>query len=145
MPRERSLQLALALRGRASDNTEKPESSSYEAHINADNPMGTVQSIERVLRGLDALAGKETLELQRLEKTLADYQTQTGRPFEHEARLKDLLSRQAKLNTVLDLDKGDAQAVEPEDEADSAISPEPYRRAPMTRQQLNVTPPQCSF
>jgi N12 class adenine-specific DNA methylase len=102
----------------------------YAAHINAGSPVGTMQSIERVLRGLDALAGKEALELQRLEKTLTDYQAQTGRPFEHEARLRDLLARQAKLNTVLDLDKGDAQAVAPEteDEAETALEP---RRKPL--------------
>src|SRR5690348_3319501 len=35
------------------------------------------------------------------------------RPFEHEAHLKELLTRQAHLNATLDLDKGDAQAAEP--------------------------------
>lgn len=32
-----------------------------------------------------------------------------GRPFEHEARLKELLVRQTELNAALDLDKGERQ------------------------------------
>jgi hypothetical protein len=42
-----------------------------------------------------------------------------GRPFEHEARLKDLLAKQAQLNACLDLDKHEAQIVDelPEGEA----------------------------
>jgi hypothetical protein len=43
-------------------------------------------------------------------------QHQLGRPFEHEARLKDLLAKQAQLNACLDLDKHDTQIVgEPDD------------------------------
>ena len=43
-------------------------------------------------------------------KTLDDYRAQAGRPFEHEARLTELLARQAELNAALDLEKGDQQA-----------------------------------
>ena len=44
---------------------------------------------------------------------LADYQEQSGRPFEHESRLKDLLARQAEINAALDLDKGERQVAPP--------------------------------
>ena len=55
-----------------------------------------------------------------MEKSLADFQAQAGRPFEHEARLKELLARQAELNAALDLDKGERQAAAPADgEADA--------------------------
>jgi len=40
---------------------------------------------------------------------LGDFQEQAGRPYEHEARLKELLSRQAELNAALDPDKGERQ------------------------------------
>lgn len=80
----------------------------YAAHINADNPIGTMQSIERALRSLDRLGDEEALELQHLEKTFIDYQAQTGRPFEHDTRLKELLAQQARLNAALDLDNNDA-------------------------------------
>jgi hypothetical protein len=83
-----------------------------------------------------------TFSLQRLEKILTDYQAQTGRPFEHDARLKELLARQAQLNAALDLDKNDAQAAEPEAEPEIATAPEPYRRATVTRLQPHSLPPQ---
>lgn len=44
-------------------------------------------------------------------KVMADYRAQADKPFEHEARLKGLLAKQAQLNAVLDLDKHEAQTV----------------------------------
>ena len=85
----------------------------YAAHINADNPAGTIQSIEHTLRAFDKAAEDERHRIERLEKTLNDYQAQANRAFEHDARLKELLARQAELNAALDLDKSDAQAAEP--------------------------------
>ena len=41
-----------------------------------------------------------------------DYQAQADRPFEHEERLKQLLTRQSELNSQLDLDKGDQQGAD---------------------------------
>ena len=66
-----------------------------------------MQSIEHTLRALDKAAEDERRAAERLEKMLADFQAQAGRPFEHEARLKELLARQAQLNAALDLDKGE--------------------------------------
>jgi N12 class adenine-specific DNA methylase len=99
----------------------------YKANLNPHNPLGTIQSIEQTLRGLDRRAEDEQLEIQRQEKALADYRTQLGRPFEHDARLKDLLARQAQLNACLDLDKHDAQIV---DEPREAGQGEPALRVP---------------
>ncbi len=89
----------------------------YTAHINADNPAGTIQSIEHTLRAFDKIAEDERHRIERLEKTLGDYQAQANRPFEHDTRLKELLTRQAQLNAALDLDKADAQIAEPAVEA----------------------------
>ena len=77
-----------------------------------------MQCIEHTLRALDRAAADQQQQLQRLDKTLTDYQAQAKRPFEHEARLKELLARQAQLNAALDLDKSDAQAAEPEAQAE---------------------------
>jgi hypothetical protein len=60
----------------------------------------------------------EQRQLQKLGKTFTDYQAQAKRPFEHEARLKELLARQAQLNAALDLDKSDPQAAQPPTEPD---------------------------
>jgi hypothetical protein len=91
----------------------------YKANLNLQNPLGTIASIEHVLRGLDRKAEEEQREAERQEKALADYRAQLGRAFEHEARLRELLAKQAQLNAMLDLDKHDARVVaeerEPED------------------------------
>jgi hypothetical protein len=86
----------------------------YKAQMNADNPVGTMQSIEHALRSLDKIADDERERTARAEKMLGDFQEQAGRPFEHEARLKELLARQAELNAALDLDKGERQIAPPD-------------------------------
>jgi hypothetical protein len=48
-----------------------------------------------------------------LGTTPSDYQAQANKPFDHEARMKDLLARQAKLNAALDLDKNEKQIAAP--------------------------------
>jgi hypothetical protein len=93
---------------------------SYSANLNADNPVGTVQSIEHTLRALDRSAEKEQERAGHLQKTLADFQGQAGRPFEYEMRLRELVARQAELNEALDLDKGERQVAPAADgEADA--------------------------
>jgi N12 class adenine-specific DNA methylase len=85
----------------------------YRAQLNAENPVGTMQSIEYALRGLDKAAVDERERAARAEKMLGDFQEQAGKSFEHEARLKELLARQAELNAALDLDKGERQIAPP--------------------------------
>ena len=88
----------------------------YKASLNPESPAGTISSIEHVLRSLDRRAEDEKREIERQEKALTDYKAQMDRPFEHEARLKELQVKQAQLNAVLDLDKHDAQTVVESDE-----------------------------
>jgi len=85
----------------------------YKAQLNAENPVGTMQSIEYALRSLDKTVADEQERAARAEKMLGDFQDQAGRPYEHEARLKELLVRQAELNAALDLDKGERQVAPP--------------------------------
>jgi N12 class adenine-specific DNA methylase len=115
----------------------------YKANLNPENPLGTISSIENTLRSLDRRAEEEQHEIERQEKALADFRAQLGRPFEHEARLRDLLVTQAQLNACLDLDKHEAQVVdEPRDSAEemaSSAARRPSRRAPAAV--LAVQPP----
>jgi N12 class adenine-specific DNA methylase len=101
----------------------------YSANLNPVNPVGTIQSIEHTLRNLDKLAVDQHSRVARIEKELLDYQAQAERPFEHEERLKRLLTRQAELNSALDLDKGDQQgadsAAELKDDLDVSQTPTP--------------------
>jgi N12 class adenine-specific DNA methylase len=85
----------------------------YKAQLNSENPVGSMQSIEYALRSLDKTVADEQERAARAEKMLGDFQEQAGRPYEHEARLKELLARQAELNAALDLDKGERQVAPP--------------------------------
>jgi hypothetical protein len=84
----------------------------YSAHLNPENTAGTVQSIEHTLRSLERVATQQQERADHLQKTLTDYQAQANRPFEPEARLKELLVRQDQINALLDLDKGERQVAE---------------------------------
>ena len=84
----------------------------YPAHLNPENTVGTVQSIEHTLRSLERVATQQQERADYLQKTLTDYKAQANRPFEHDARLKELLQRQEQINALLDLDKGERQVAE---------------------------------
>jgi hypothetical protein len=105
----------------------------YSANLNAANPVGTVQSIEHTLRNLDKLADDQRSRVTRIEKELADYQTQANRTFEHEERLKQLLARQAEINSLLDLDKGDQQGAPPVPDKDDPDLERTAPRSPRSR------------
>jgi len=77
-----------------------------------------MQRIEHTLRALDRLAHDEKDQIERQEKALADYQAQLNRTFEHEEKLKELLTRQAQLSAALDLDKGERQIAPDSEGAD---------------------------
>jgi hypothetical protein len=96
----------------------------YRAQLNPDNPIGTMQSIEQLLRHLERRAEQERGEIERQEKTLSEYQAQLGKTFEHEARLKELLLKQAELNALLDLDKNERQVAQddPQTEKEPALA-----------------------
>jgi hypothetical protein len=75
---------------------------------------------------------------------IADYQAQPNKPFYHEACMKDLLARKAKLNAALDLDKNEHQvAIPAEDDTGFAGEslPEPAPLPKVTR----LSPPVMSL
>jgi hypothetical protein len=94
--------------------------------------QGTMQSIEHTLRALDRAAADEQQQLQRLDKTLINYQAQAKRPFEYDVRLRELLARQRQINATLDLDKSDAQAAQATTEAEIETAAVPCRAPPVT-------------
>lgn len=122
----------------------------YTANLSPGRPGGTIQSIEHTLRALEKLADEARERAARLRKSLADYRAEAGKPFEHEARMKELLVRQTTLNAALDLDKGERQ-VAPEadgeagpggDEPSGQVkhSPEPPRRGGSPRRNVTDDP-----
>ena len=95
-------------------------SGTYSASLNPANPVGTIQSIEYTLRSLERAAEHEREQLQQLEANLAAFRCELAKPFEHEARLKELLVKQTELNAALDLNKNDVQAAADQPEGQPA-------------------------
>jgi hypothetical protein len=83
----------------------------YETNLNPENALGTIASIEYALRRLDRDAEEEQSRCERMEKALAGYREQLNRSFEYDDRLRVICMKQQEINKLLDLDKGDAQAV----------------------------------
>lgn len=83
----------------------------YEANLNSKNTLGTIASIEYVLRRLDCDAEEEQSKCERMENALVGYCKQLGCPFEDKAYLRELLLQQQDINKLLDLDKGDVREV----------------------------------
>lgn len=87
----------------------------YVAH-HSDNPMGMVRVIENVANALEGRLAEVHEDLARAEKRLADILAELSKPFDKEERLTQLLVRQREINASLDLDKGNAGAMEAEAE-----------------------------
>ena len=63
-------------------------------------------------KAIEAIAlGIRKMALDRVESAGELFRWQLGRPFEQEARLRELLIKQADINRSLDLDKSDTQVV----------------------------------
>ena len=102
----------------------------YTANLNPVNPVGTIQSIEHTLRNLDKLADDQQSRVARIEKEFVDYQVTGERPFEHEERLKQLLTRQAELNSLGSRQRrstGRRSGPELKDDLDGQTAAEPSR------------------
>jgi N12 class adenine-specific DNA methylase len=95
----------------------------YRAQMNPENPLGTIQSIEHAIRALDRREEEERQDIERQEKALAEYGAQLNRPFDHEQRLKDLLLKQAELNSLLDLDKNERQVAKDDPQTEKEPAP----------------------
>lgn len=87
----------------------------YVAH-HSDNPIGMVRVIENVANALEGRLAEVHEDLARAEKRLADILSELSKPFDKEDRLTQLLVRQREINASLDLDKGNAGAMEAETE-----------------------------
>jgi N12 class adenine-specific DNA methylase len=108
----------------------------YSARLNSESALGTIQSIEHSLRGLDKAAEEHRQDVGRLEKQFAELQQQADRSFEHEDRLKDLLKRQTEIKAELDLDKGDQQIVDVAPEVENQFQRAADSRRPDERAEL---------
>jgi N12 class adenine-specific DNA methylase/2'-5' RNA ligase len=83
---------------------------SYSANTNPDAPLGTLASIESAIRNIDRHAEAAQSNITDTQRKLADTNDLLGKPFEQDAKLKNLLQRQAALAKELQTDAADQQA-----------------------------------
>lgn len=73
----------------------------YEADI-GESALGNITRIENTAERIDGLLKQRQQEREETQKHYADAQKEAGVPFEHEARLAELLERKAVIDTELE-------------------------------------------
>jgi hypothetical protein len=81
---------------------EGPSGEHYSWNLN-------VASAEANIRGLESVLQRNQREVEANEKKLTDFQAQVKKPFEHDARIQELVAKQKGLDASLDLDKSEDQ------------------------------------
>lgn len=81
----------------------------YPAKISA-SPVGIIASLEHAARSIEERIEAKRSDLEQTRKNLAELTAHVGKPFEHEARFGELVTRQAKLVNALDLTKNQGSA-----------------------------------
>ncbi len=71
----------------------------------SESDVGTINSLDFALRGMETTIAKYVSELAEMEKRLVGLKTELEKPFPHEKRLRELLKRQYEINKELDIDK----------------------------------------
>src|ERR1019366_9098624 len=79
----------------------------YVANI-SDAPLGTISSMEHVVRSLDERMNEGRNELAQTKHRLEELEPHAHKPFEHEEKLKGLILRQQEIVQALDLTKNQA-------------------------------------
>jgi hypothetical protein len=82
-------------------------SNAYTAKI-SDSPLGTIGSLEHVVRSLDERISEFRSDLAETQRRLEELQPHAHKPFEHEEKLKNLIQRQQEIVKALDLNKNHA-------------------------------------
>lgn len=80
---------------------------SYPSKVSI-SPIGIITSLEHAARDIEARLDARRHDLAQTQKNLADLSALLGKPFEHEVRYRELLTRQAELVQALDLTKNQA-------------------------------------
>ena len=97
-----------------------------------DSAVGNLSRLDNFMTGFSERIPKAENKLQVLRTSLQDAKEQMEKPFEHEARLMELLNRQSQLNEELSLDRAEESAVIGEEETDEDDA---YRALPPPEKQ----------
>ena len=77
---------------------------SYDANVSA-SPAGIIASVEHAVRSIEERIGRTQENLAQTRKSLVDFAALADRPFEHESRYREVVTRQAELVQALDITK----------------------------------------
>ena len=112
----------------------------YVANI-SDAPLGTISSLEHVVRSLDERMNEGRNELAQTKHRLEELQPHAHKPFEHEEKLRGLIQRQQEIVQALDLTKNQASnslAAEPTPVVEESVQEE-QSITPAHRQKSKIT------
>jgi hypothetical protein len=112
----------------------------YVANI-SDAPLGTISSLEHVVRSLDERMNECRNDLAGTQRRLEELQPHAHKPFEHEEKLKGLIQRQQEIVQALDLTKNQASnslAAEPTPVVEESVQEE-QSITPAHKQKLKLT------
>jgi hypothetical protein len=79
----------------------------YAAKV-SENPLGTISSMEHVVRSLDEYVADREKELVETKQRVSDLRPHLTKPFEHEEKLQELVCRQSEIVKAFDLTKSQA-------------------------------------
>jgi hypothetical protein len=81
----------------------------YEANV-SDNPLGTISSVEHALGSLRDRLREREADVKQYHRQTDDLTKLLDHPFEHEEKLKAIITRQQEITTALDITKNQASA-----------------------------------
>ncbi|SDT90468.1 Adenine-specific DNA methylase, N12 class [Verrucomicrobium sp. GAS474] len=79
----------------------------YAATV-SESPLGTISSLEYMVRSMDERAQDYRKELETTQKRIVELRPHADKPFEHEEKLQGLVKRQQEIMDALDLEKNQA-------------------------------------
>jgi N12 class adenine-specific DNA methylase len=94
----------LEFRPMVSDRVTLVGAMSYDANVSA-SPAGIIASVEHAARSIEERIGRAQENLTQTRKSLVDFAALADRPFEHESRYREVVTRQAELVQALDITK----------------------------------------
>jgi N12 class adenine-specific DNA methylase len=114
----------------------------YSAKVSP-SPIGIISSLEHAARSIEENLSAQRTDLVQAKKNLTDLSALIGRPFEHDARHRELQTRQAELVQALDLTKNQAPSELATDSAETMVPPAPAENQAAAESAAVAAEPDC--
>ena len=89
------------------------------------SPVGIIASLEHAVRSIEERIELRRSDLAQTQKNRTELSALVGKPFEHEARYRELQKRQTELVEALDITKNQASSQLAAEPGDSETPPTP--------------------